>query len=177
MSKYEELASVAIDFGLRLSRNQDNCRGFAGGLMCGLAEYLELPQTRFFYAELLALDPEFNFKTPGDARVDLGWPTLREGRDGFFYFAVQIHFTRPKGNMDVYLPFGVLQSGDDFLVLRGQTKKKTQINPESDEDREAFFGAVFDDLKEWFLQPVGEARTRFGFFVVSSGTVHFSPVL
>lgn len=159
MTRYEALAKPATDQATRRRDEHNRCARFAARLMGGLADYLECPQGTASFAWL---GPDLAFgETQGSVRDSR--PRMRPGKDGFWYFAIRLHFRVPT-DASIFYDFdgcyGLKDDGDGFILRGGQD---VRLDPADASAIESFYEEAYQGLTEKLGKPFAQPSRRFGF--------------
>jgi hypothetical protein len=158
MTKYEEIARLAVEHSREVHASQADCERFAFHLIKGLREYLQCPEGTVSF---LAVDANLLLLgEPGDANMNV--PELRFSDDAFWYFGVRIHFSEPTSNAfsDADSLIGVQRSGKAFMVRAGRDFVIDLAKPES---TTLFFDYLCADFQRFFCTPVNVPAEPIGF--------------
>ena len=159
MTRYETLAKPATDQARRRRDEHNRCARLAARLMGGLADYLECPQGTASFAWL---GPDFGFgETQGSVRDSR--PRMQLGNDGFWYFAIRLHFRAPTDDSIFYDfdgCYGLKEDGDGF-ILRGD--KDVRLHPPDARAVASFYEEAYQGLTEKLSKPFTHPSRRFGF--------------
>ena len=101
MSRYTRIAALAASNSERFFAHRDHCTQVANLIIGRFAEYLEAPESALHFIEL---DSELKL-----TRTQTDSPKVEQGRDGYWYFGLQVHFadSKQRGFSDSFLKFGV----------------------------------------------------------------------
>jgi len=153
------LAKLATDQAARRRDEHNRCAQFAWRLMGGLADYLECPlgTARFAW-----VGPDFRLgETQGSVRDSR--PQMQLGKDGFWYFAIRLHFQAPADDLIFYDfdgCFGLKEDGAAFVV-RGD--EDVRIDPTDTGAVGSFYEETYRGLGEALSKPFTDPPRRFGF--------------
>ena len=110
MSKYDEIAALAASNAEQFFAHRQACERVALKLSSEFQRYLEAPPDALKFVEL---DEDLMAK-----REELSIPKMRHGRDGYWYFALRVHF-KSSGSLGYsysFLKFGLQVSGSTCSV-------------------------------------------------------------
>jgi hypothetical protein len=159
MTKYEELSRIAVEHSRQVYQQKEACERFAFELIKGLMEYLGSPLgTVRFYTVDEKLEPNSELENTA-----LTVPKLRQYKDGFCYFGVDIHFAhpeQPRHFAQVGSLFGIKKSDESFIV---RSEKDIGINPNERKTYLAFYDYLHNELKEYYSTPIDQPPRRIGF--------------
>jgi hypothetical protein len=110
MTKYSQIAALASAHSERFFDHRNKCRHVAMLILTQFSSYLEAPQDMLHFVEI---DNEFKSN-----RRQINEPMLKQGRDGYWYFGLEVHFSDPnhRGFSDSVLKFGVKVDGVNCSV-------------------------------------------------------------
>jgi hypothetical protein len=159
VTRYEQLANLATDQAARRRHERNRCAQFAWRLMRGLADYLECPLGTASFAWL---GPDFRLgETQGSVRDSR--PRMQLGEDGFWYFAIRLHFQAPADDSISYDfdgCYGLKEDGAAFVV-RGD--EDVRIDPTDMGAIGSFYEETYRELGEALSKPFTDPPRRFGF--------------
>jgi hypothetical protein len=159
VTRYEQLAKLATDQAARRRDEHNRCAQFAWRLMRGLADYLECPLGTASFAWL---GPDFGFgETQGSVRDSR--PQMQFGKDGFWYFAIRLHFRGPT-DASLFYDFdgcyGLKEDGGAFILRAG---KDIRLEAGDAIAVESFYEETYQELREALGRPFTHPSRRFGF--------------
>jgi hypothetical protein len=110
MTKYAEISALAGSHAERFFAHKEACERVALKLSIEFQRYLEAPSDTLKFVEL---DEDLMAK-----REEMNAPKMRHGRDGYWYFALRVHFksSRSAGYSYSFLKFGLHVSGSACSV-------------------------------------------------------------
>ena len=116
MSKYEVLATTAIESMRRHFQMGDECTSLATRMGLSIANYLECPHDSMFYVEIKT---DLNCG-PQKIEVRGHRPTLTYARDGFWYFGLNFHFSLPTNDefLELSVLYGLKKQANNFILRR-----------------------------------------------------------
>jgi hypothetical protein len=159
MTKYDEVSALAGAHSERFFANKQTCERVALKLSSEFCRYLEAPSDAFKFVEL---DEDLMAK-----RGEMDFPKLRQGRDGYWYFALRVHFKSSKslGYSYSFLKFGLNVSGSMCSVKLEGT---FTIDLNDVGTFEPLFADILRGYKEYYsAQPSSPSRPA-GFIQASS---------
>lgn len=133
MTKYAQIASLASAHSERFFEHREKCRQVAL-LICGqLSAYLEAPPNTLEFVEIND-ELKTNYKPIHE-------PMMQQGRDGYWYFGLRVHFADPKhrGFSDSILKFGVKVEGTNCSMKLDSTFTVNLLDTKT-------LNPVFDDV-------------------------------
>ena len=150
MTKYAEISALAGSHSERFFAHRGTCEKVALKLSNEFGRYLEAPSEAFKFAEL---DENLMVK-----REEMDSPKMRQGRDGYWYFALRIHFkpSESRGYSYSFLKFGLNVSGSMCSVKLDGTFTIDLTDPSS---FEPLFADIVRGYKEYYsAQPSSPSR-------------------
>ena len=149
MTKYEELASFAIEQTRKENLNKCDCKDAARKVVSAFIEYLQCPlsEMRWFkpngyYEEVQAIE-----LTPGD--------------DDFYDFGFSVTF-RNESNLFVAadMRFGIRKQGTNFIL---RTDEESTFDVENQKQLAALNEALYESFKRAFTWPDDSPKRPYGF--------------
>ncbi len=158
MSKYSELATLAVEKARETQVHYKECEELAFALRSALIEVLEFPRENVDFVPL-----DESLRLTGGNEDRLRQPDFRLGDDGFFYFGLNTLLDQPHKIhfYNVSLRIGLKRIGGTVFTVR--TEKDMHVDRSKPEDMARFCEYVFEDYKQFFGTPFDAQPKRLGF--------------
>ena len=149
MTKYAELAALAGSHAERFFAHKESCERAALNLSDEFSRYLEAPPESLRFVEL---DEDLVAKVE-----EMDFPKMRQGRDGYWYFALRVHFKPSKSRGFSYsiLKFGLNVSGSACSV---KLDGAFQISLNDVSTYEPLFADLIRGYKEYYSSQPSPSR-------------------
>lgn len=157
MSKYEELAGVAIGYSEKHFASKQDCQRVAFQIAKEYQEFLKAPHDAIKFMELDA-----PLKTKGSQANLSKLVPLVKGDDNYWYFAIMLKLESPVSSafMHEIIHVGIKSSEKNYHI---KCEREFKIPKSEHLNFQEFFNFIFEDSKERYLK--GKPSKNIGFIV------------